>query len=520
MKPSLVPAGRALALALLLGHAGPGAAAAEAAPAERSAGRRGWEVPWAWSDGALVVDCGEAPGFRLVYAAGERGKKVVKRVARGASSCRGWREYFLETFGVDLPAPATTTCRLAVSPYHDFRVWMDGLPRGWSAAKDCTVGRETRFSQQRVGLALLGAVLFLSAKDFSESRNFRLTSGALLAVTSGMLILAYMGFNQLRRRGKWTWVAMALGTGVAGILGTVMPQEGWEEQTARLLVLYVAGSALAGLTVAYYFEDTLSSQKAVTVFLVAIRLFSAGLLVFSTQLLWVSLACLTLLYAVAAVGLDGLRRVLLRLRGLAATGPAAEAEACRVLTPRLRPPPGPAAAPTPPGRLLYSVDDGRRALPSPVASFQGPPAAPAAFESVDAPSASPASVQYRVLNAATGRWIGRGGDLHRKLLRKGYTQDGDVLTPPSSAAGSDHSGRATPTAAASALRSPPVAADLQAQGRFASPLGLPARSSPLPEGKVLNPRTGRLIAVGGAAFNRLVEAGYVLEQGGDRLVLP
>ena len=207
----------------------------------------GWEVPWAWSDGALVVDCGEAPGFRLVYAAGERGKKHVKRVARGASSCRGWQEYFLETFGVDLPAPATATCRLAVSPYHDFRVWVDDLPRrgGWNAAQHCTVGRETRFSQQRAGLALLGAVLFLSAKDFSESRNFRLTSGALLAITSGMLILAYMGFNQLRRRGKWTWVAMALGTGVAGILGTVMPQEGWEEQTARLLVLYVVGSALA-----------------------------------------------------------------------------------------------------------------------------------------------------------------------------------------------------------------------------------------------------------------------------------
>ncbi|KFM26741.1 hypothetical protein F751_2718 [Auxenochlorella protothecoides] len=150
----------------------------------------------------------------------------------------------------------------------------------------CTARRTDAVSGFRLAAAALGALLFWHAPSLALSTPFRLTTGSLGFVALSALILLFVLYRAFPHKKRLFAAATLLGSTFLGamryLLGTWVPSLR-SLATNPLVLAYLALSAVAGLVVTYWFNDT-SSVKVNTILRVALQVAGLGAVAASASL--------------------------------------------------------------------------------------------------------------------------------------------------------------------------------------------------------------------------------------------
>lgn len=345
-------------------------------------------------------------------------------------------------------------------------------------ASRCTVDSHTSFAPLLLARLAAGVALFAGARSCSKSPFFRVSAGAASFAALSAAVVVVVLVRSVPSKKALTVALAAAGSSAASLIrllfGHWVPTAA-ELASRKVFGAYLVSSLSAGAALAYWYDDP-DATKAHAILAAFLRLVGLGLVVGGVSWPPAGLALAASLALAAAARRSS--------PALAAAANAARAARRRWLPARkgaraLRAPP---PAPTPPLAAAAATR-----LPS------------------DAGNRSP-----------TPHWASATGELRRRSSGGGGGS-GWLARRASSGGGGDRSPpRHTPISAtpAATLTRRREAAAAAAAATTVPPSPLVAR------GLVLNEATGKTIKIGAATYNRLVLAGYTLDEGRGTLTPP
>jgi hypothetical protein len=151
---------------------------------------------------------------------------------------------------------------------------------GKNTLNACSMTRVHELSMPRLLSALVGTFFFSAAPQLAESTPFRLAGGSLGFAALSSLIVLFVLYRSLPQRRSFIIGSALFGSTVMAVMryifGTWLPS--FNQFIKNPLVLsYTALSALMGLAMTYYFNDS-SNRKINTMLRVALQLLGLGML--------------------------------------------------------------------------------------------------------------------------------------------------------------------------------------------------------------------------------------------------
>lgn len=280
--------------------------------------------------------------------------------------------------------------------------------KGWfdnsNGTSTCSMEKIEKFSMIRLGITVVGILLFLLAPYIAISVPFRLAGGALGFTFLSTIILLFILYRFIPQKKAFAAFSLAFGSTVFGIIrytfGVWFPSIYQLIQHPIVLTYWIL-SALMGLGLTYYY-DNLSDIKLNTILRIALRL--CGL---------VMILCSLSSFHASAMLIIGLFSILL---GYHARHRFFKAHVSR--------------------EYAYSSKDGGDISSEQEEEGVEPrtPSGRYEIEQDDTPTqVSPLVARGKILNEDTGRVIGIGKGKYNELVLKGYTPDFEkgIITPPS-----------------------------------------------------------------------------------------
>ncbi|KAL6783880.1 hypothetical protein ACKKBG_A03850 [Auxenochlorella protothecoides x Auxenochlorella symbiontica] len=441
-----------------------------------------WTAPrHLFTSSHIIVRCDGVKDF-TVYVERSRHDLHDAHAARSGAWC-GWAHALNQD---------RSTCVAPVSPFGNAAVGV--APRAAGGVARCTARRTDAVSGFRLAAAALGALLFWHAPSLALSTPFRLTTGSLGFVALSALILLFVLYRAFPHKKRLFAAATLLGSTFLGamryLLGTWVPSLR-SLATNPLVLAYLALSAVAGLVVTYWFNDT-SSVKVNTILRVALQVAGLGAVAASASLpegaaaLAAGLIAARLLSRAPLAWLRNARRIGAGAVPRLVKYPAARRASLTASGRHVRGEGDPGGAASPEARQSSQAaaahhEDHPRSLSrlAAAAAPPGPQARPPPSTGSGAPQAPPAAEHDA---EASSSQAASGGP----------------------AESSTHPARSQARSATATSR--------LASGAAAGGAAPSAVSSPLiPSGKVLNEATGNLIGVGKATYCKLLAEGYILD---------
>lgn len=343
-------------------------------------------------------------------------------------------------------------CTVPINPFGPAFVAV-AKPKGWfisgggggdGSATGCEMTKRLELSTPRLLSAIVGSFLFAAAPQLAASTPFRLAGGTAGFVALSAAIALVFIYRSLPHRRSIVLSTALFGSTVAAAMRLLFGT--WLPSAAQLIhnpfiIGYVTLSALTGLALTYYYNDT-SNRKINTMLRVALQLAGLGLLAASASSLEGAVAAVAAAIVGRLVPLVAQERDV--LRALRRAKSAVQHDFQETM---------PEAAAAPPPRLVTAepVSAAAAAMAAPGTPLAATPAALAAAAAAGARAAvaaaaatppSPLTERGLILNVETGKTIKIGKVTYNRLVEKGYDVDliAGTITPPREAGGNGGSG--------------------------------------------------------------------------------
>lgn len=399
------------------------------------------------------------------------------------------------------------TCHFDTAPHEPHLVAVK--LNNWAAAQgllseetSCAMEAWRQLDARLPVLTAAGIWLFFNAGFLSTSSGFRVTTGAFIFTLASLLVFAFFIVRQVPGYKKGLGVLAVLGSSALGFIrllyGVWMPSVNTLARS-RLVQAYTLVSALLGMAITYYFDDT-SNTKLNNILQKALQLLGLVLTFFSTTMVEASALLVASLITVHVAG----STVLSITRWVAAFTWWVLKSPFRV---HRRWAPGPPVPPPAPPPLSP-----RAQLPAPQPEKQEEEEA----EVTGPPPSSPwRDVIQRViprtpsLTSPGGQRPPASSALPPGSVRRSIGFESPE-SPEGAASQASSDARARPSVpgtGAGQAASSAQAVDMSEPQMVAVPPS-PAHVSLYEQGLILNVETGRTIKIGGATFNKLLDKGY------------
>ncbi|KAL4529975.1 hypothetical protein Ndes2437B_g08496 [Nannochloris sp. 'desiccata'] len=238
-----------------------------------------------FTSSTVHVRCPGYKDFSVFH--GRSVEDVREAYGRGEKAWCGWERFMGRSAEVCIvPVPVFDSSYVAVAKP---KSWLSGragalvgnLNRDALASSGaCSMTRIHELSVPRLLSALMGAFFFSAAPQLAENTPFRLAGGSIGFAALSSLIVLFVLYRSLPQRRSFVFGSVLFGSTVAAairyIFGTWLPS--FNQLIKNPIVLgYTALSALMGLAMTYYFNDT-SNHKINIMLRVALQLSGLGML--------------------------------------------------------------------------------------------------------------------------------------------------------------------------------------------------------------------------------------------------
>jgi len=419
---------------------------------EKFPGASKWSIlKHMFTSSTVHVRCPGYKDFSVFH--GRSVEDVREAYGRGETAWCGWERFMGRSAEMCIvPVPVFGSSYVAVAKPKNWLIDRSSALVGsknsdaLASPAACSMKRVHELSMTRLLSSLMGAFFFSAAPQLAESTPFRLAGGSIGFAALSSLVVLFVLYRSLPQRRSFVVGSLFFGSTIAAairyIFGTWIPS--FHQLIRNPIVLgYTALSAMMGLAMTYYFNDT-SNRKINTMLRVGLQVSGLVMLAGSASsmegavfnVLAVTAWRLGLLFRQEQSMVHVLRRAKDAVRHDLQESILIEEHP---LTP-LQQAAGAFTSSTP--RTPHAPGAGADAATAEINQFTAAGRAVAGAVASAAQVPSPLIERGLILNAKTGKTIQIGKGTYNKLRDDGYIVDfiNGTITPPGAAASGGVSG--------------------------------------------------------------------------------